>query len=99
MSMSTIRVGGIIAALSAVGFAAPALARTQSAEAQSRVVAGTALETITVTGQKTKIAPNSLPQTGESLTGAQIAQTINVLDAEDTLKYLPGLFVRKRNKS
>ena len=42
-------------------------------------------------------APFQFPPGGESIGALQAAQTINVLDAEDTLKYLPSLFLRKRN--
>ena len=38
-----------------------------------------------------------LPQTTASITAAQIEQKINVVDTEDALKYMPSLFVRKRN--
>jgi iron complex outermembrane receptor protein len=97
MSSTIVRIGGIFAALSAIHLSITATAQTETAEGTGPAGEGKALETIIVTGQKAKIAPNILPQTSESLTGAQIAQTINVLDAEDTLKYLPSLFVRKRN--
>jgi iron complex outermembrane receptor protein len=38
-----------------------------------------------------------LPQTTESLTAKRIEQTTNVVDTADAIKYLPSLFVRKRN--
>jgi iron complex outermembrane receptor protein len=38
-----------------------------------------------------------LPNTVASVTRKQIDQTINVVDTEDVVKYLPSLFVRKRN--
>jgi iron complex outermembrane receptor protein len=38
-----------------------------------------------------------LPQESYSITAKQIEETINLKDPEDALKYLPGLFVRKRN--
>ncbi|WP_034992660.1 TonB-dependent receptor [Beijerinckia mobilis] len=38
-----------------------------------------------------------LPQTSHSATAATIAQTINIIDTEDSVKYFPSLFVRKRN--
>ena len=97
MSSTILRIGGIFAALSVFHFTIAAIAQSESAEGTGTAGDGKALETIIVTGQKANIAPNVLPQTSESLTSAQIAQTINVLDAEDTLKYLPSLFVRKRN--
>ena len=38
-----------------------------------------------------------LPQQVESITAQEIEQTINLKDPEDAIKYLPSLFVRKRN--
>jgi iron complex outermembrane recepter protein len=38
-----------------------------------------------------------LPQRSYSITARQIDETINLKDAEDSVKYMPSLFVRKRN--
>jgi iron complex outermembrane receptor protein len=38
-----------------------------------------------------------LPQVAESITASRVAETINAIDAEDALKYLPSIFLRKRN--
>jgi len=38
-----------------------------------------------------------LPQTTASITAARIEQTVNAVDTEDALKYLPSLLLRKRN--
>jgi iron complex outermembrane receptor protein len=38
-----------------------------------------------------------LPQQSFSITARRIEQTINLKDAEDGVKYMPSLFVRKRN--
>ena len=38
-----------------------------------------------------------LPQTSESVTAERIRETVNAVDTEDTVKYFPSLFVRKRN--
>ena len=38
-----------------------------------------------------------LPNDSNGLTGQQIEQTINMVDTEDALKYMPSLFLRKRN--
>ena len=38
-----------------------------------------------------------LPQESFSITAKQIDETINLKDPEDAVKYMPGLFVRKRN--
>ena len=38
-----------------------------------------------------------LPQTTASTTATEIEQTVNAVDPEDTVKYLPSLLLRKRN--
>jgi iron complex outermembrane recepter protein len=38
-----------------------------------------------------------LPQTSEGVTAQKIEQTTNIVDTADAVKYLPSLFVRKRN--
>lgn len=38
-----------------------------------------------------------LPQEAYSISAKQIDETINLKDPEDAVKYMPGLFVRKRN--
>jgi len=38
-----------------------------------------------------------LPNTTESVTAAKLADTVNVVDTEDAVKYMPSLMVRKRN--
>src|ERR1700756_3462207 len=38
-----------------------------------------------------------LPQNAERITAQQIDETINLKDPEDAVKYMPSLFVRKRN--
>ena len=65
----------------------PPLAVTVTAPAAPGLVAGPA-------PVKEKF---QLPQTSEGITAAKIEQTINVLDTSDVVKYLPSLFVRKRN--
>jgi iron complex outermembrane recepter protein len=43
------------------------------------------------------VARFDLPQESFSITAQQIDETINLKDPEDAVKYLPSLFVRKRN--
>lgn len=38
-----------------------------------------------------------LPQTSQSTTAEHIQETVNAVDTEDTIKYFPSLFLRKRN--
>ena len=44
-----------------------------------------------------QVARFSLPQESYSITAKQIDETINLKDPEDAVKYMPSLFVRKRN--
>jgi len=43
------------------------------------------------------VARYQLPQESYSITAKQIDETINLKDPEDAVKYMPSLFVRKRN--
>ena len=43
------------------------------------------------------VARFQLPQQSYSITSKQIEETINLKDPEDAVKYMPDLFVRKRN--
>lgn len=52
---------------------------------------------VTPTGISSAIRKFNLPQTIESISRQQIAQTTNTIDAEDALDALPSLFLRKRN--
>ncbi len=77
---------------------APALAQTPADPIN--------LPTVTVTApapspQVPPVSPRidrfALPQTVESTDLKKIEATTNIIDVEDSLKYLPSLFVRKRN--
>ena len=48
-------------------------------------------------GTPPAVARFQLPQQSFSITDKQINETINLKDPEDAVKYLPSLFVRKRN--
>jgi iron complex outermembrane recepter protein len=54
------------------------------------------LGTVTVIGTRPTSLPTQIPTTIEGVDAAQIADAINAADAEDALKYLPSLLVRKR---
>ncbi|MQA18665.1 TonB-dependent receptor [Rugamonas rivuli] len=54
------------------------------------------LGTVTITGNRPTSLPTQIPTTIEGITQAEIEKTINATDAEDALKYLPSLLVRKR---
>ena len=48
-------------------------------------------------GTPAAVARFQLPQQSFSITAKQIDETINLKDPEDAVKYMPSLFVRKRN--
>jgi iron complex outermembrane receptor protein len=52
--------------------------------------------TVIVTGNRPTSLPTRIPTTIETITGDEIARGINASDAEDALKYMPSLLVRKR---
>ncbi|MFC5458234.1 TonB-dependent receptor [Massilia niabensis] len=52
--------------------------------------------TVIITGNRPSSLPTQIPTTIEGITAFDIARTINATDAEDALKYLPSLLVRKR---
>jgi iron complex outermembrane recepter protein len=55
------------------------------------------LPPLTVTGMAPVPNQYQLPETTASITMEQIDDTVNAVDVEDAVKYLPSLFVRKRN--
>jgi iron complex outermembrane receptor protein len=67
--------------------AAPAVALPQPTQGQAGTIAGTP-----PVKQRYE-----LPQTAASVTAPRIAESVNAVDTEDAVKYLPSLFVRKRN--
>lgn len=54
------------------------------------------LGTVIVTGNRPTSLPTQIPTTIEGITKEEIERDINATDAEDALKYLPSLLVRKR---
>jgi iron complex outermembrane receptor protein len=97
--------------LLAGGTALALFAFTVSAQAQDAtpatvpMPAAVNLPTVTVTApapvQTPPVSPViekfALPQTRESIDQKKIADTVNIVDTEDAIKYMPSLFVRKRN--
>jgi iron complex outermembrane receptor protein len=71
--------------------AAMSTAYAQELPAQAREMG-----TVIVTGNRPNSLPTQIPTTIETVTGEEIARGINASDAEDALKYLPSLLVRKR---
>lgn len=86
--LSAVAVSGI-----ALSFAAPALAQSgPDSEAVDAVDAG---DTVIVTGERPAQQQN--PASVESVTAEEIAATTAVTNAEDSLRYLPNIVVRKRH--
>jgi iron complex outermembrane receptor protein len=67
--------------------ALPALAPADTTEPINRVL---------ISGERPSSLPTEIPTTIEGIDAKTIERTINAIDAEDALKYLPSLLVRKR---
>lgn len=52
--------------------------------------------TVLITAEQPSSLPAFIPTTVEGISAKQLEKTINALDSEDALKYLPSLVVRKR---
>ncbi|MEO6280983.1 TonB-dependent receptor [Roseateles sp.] len=72
---------------------APSAATAQPQQTQQP---RTALGLVTISGAASTSLPTVIPTTLEGVTAADIARSINATDAEDALRYLPSLLVRKR---
>jgi iron complex outermembrane recepter protein len=83
----------------ALSAALPMLAMAQTAtppEVASPNAPVKELGAVTITGPRPSSLPTLIPTTIEGITADQISTSINTTDAEDALKYLPSLNVRKR---
>ncbi len=58
--------------------------------------ADTQLGEMVVKGEKASGVPRNLPAVSEGITASQMEESINVINTEDALKYMPSLEVRKR---
>ncbi|MES2533061.1 MAG: TonB-dependent receptor [Pseudomonadota bacterium] len=74
----------------------PSAAAQTTAEPEAGDAGARALGIVTVSGGRPTSLPTQIPTTIEGVTRAQIEETVNATDAEDALKYLPSLVVRKR---
>lgn len=54
------------------------------------------IERVTIKGDRPTSLPTEIPTTIEGISAKTLETTINAIDAEDALKYLPSLLVRKR---
>jgi iron complex outermembrane receptor protein len=57
---------------------------------------GAVVPSVVVEGARSTAEQRQLPVTSESVTAARIADTINAMTVEDSLKYLPNVLVRRR---
>jgi iron complex outermembrane recepter protein len=84
----------------ALGAALPFIATAQTAASDAATNNDNApvkeLGAVTIVGQRPSSLPTLIPTTIEGTTGPDIATNINATDAQDALKYLPSLNVRKR---
>jgi iron complex outermembrane receptor protein len=71
-------------------FSAPAFAEHEG-ESPLKLVG-----TVVIAGNHPTSLPTQIPTTIEGITRTQIEEQVNASDAEDALKYLPSLLVRKR---
>ncbi|MCE3261946.1 MAG: tonB-dependent Receptor Plug domain protein [Pseudoduganella sp.] len=79
-----------LAAALLAAFSAPALADHEG-ESPLKLVG-----TVVIAGVNPTSLPTQIPTTIEGITRKQIDEQINASDAQDALKYLPSLLVRKR---
>jgi iron complex outermembrane recepter protein len=70
---------------------------TPAPESTPTTPASVAAINAAITGVPPVVSHYQLPQTSSSITARQIDETINTKDSEDAVKYMPSLFVRKRN--
>lgn len=80
----------LAAALLAV-FSTPSQGADHETESPLKLVG-----TVVIAGSNPTSLPTQIPTTIEGITRLQIENQINACDAEDALKYLPSLLVRKR---
>lgn len=80
----------------AIASAFASAAHAQEAAEPANAAPEKQMGTVVVTGNRPTSLPTQIPTTIEGITAAEIARTINATDAEDALKYLPSLLVRKR---
>lgn len=74
--------------------AKPAVERPASVTANTEQGASSARASL---DQPAAVARYQLPQRSFSITAKQVDETVNLKDPEDAVKYMPSLFVRKRN--
>jgi len=63
------------------------------------VFSQTEVQSVTVIADRKASANGGYPNTVESTTASKIAETINIIDTPDALKYMPSLMVRMRDSA
>jgi iron complex outermembrane receptor protein len=92
-------ISGLTAALAAMAWIPPASA-VAADTADAAAGAGSSIEhmaVVTVSEAPVVSDQYQLPSVIQSVTATKVEDTINAVDVEDAVKYLPSLFVRKRN--
>ncbi|WP_431263401.1 TonB-dependent receptor [Roseateles chitinivorans] len=84
------------AAFTTVYAAEDAAVESAASAAISAPIRAQSLGIVRVDGAAPTSLPSRIPTTMEGVSGEAIARDINATDAEDALKYLPSLLVRKR---
>lgn len=72
-------------------------AGTRAAAVRTSTRTGKKLPAVTVTGRRETSTLEAFPATSASVGREQVQTTVNAVDVEDAVKYLPSLFIRKRN--
>lgn len=75
----------------------PRVGAADDADLPPGAATGQTSRAITVIGQREATTPEEFPATAASVSQEQIQVSVNSLDVEDAAKYLPSLFIRKRN--
>lgn len=94
---SRLRSAASARALAAAIAFAPLLAPTLARAGDDELDRPTQVAPVEVKAARSTADRNEIPVTTESVTAAQIARTVNALNVEDGLKYLPDVVIRKRH--
>src|SRR4051812_15710534 len=68
-----------------------------AAHAEAEAEAPTEVGQVVVTGVRSQADHNQVPASVETVDAARIAETVNAINVEDSLKYLPNVLIRKRH--
>ncbi|MFZ6656807.1 TonB-dependent receptor [Undibacterium sp. TJN19] len=92
-----LRQRALAAALAAAFPFTPCIAMADTlALSNDTIEANDKLERVIINGDRPSSLPTEIPTTIEGINAKTMERSINAIDAEDALKYLPSLLVRKR---